>query len=104
VQPESVLSRLAIQRGPIFSIEGREIIGRVLWVLEGPEKGFEEHFSSSGLGKRRSWWKRTCPEWHVCVRVVSEPGIDSLFSIAEKENSPCRPEEKDNHPTRKTGR
>jgi hypothetical protein len=53
-----------------FPIEGREIIGRVLWVLEGPEKGFEEHFSSSGLGKRRSWRKRTCPGW--CVRVVLE--------------------------------
>ena len=32
-----------------FLIEQRGIIGRVLWVLEGPDKGFEEHFSSSGI-------------------------------------------------------
>jgi len=32
-----------------FSIEQRGIIGRVLWVLEGSDKGFEEHFISSGI-------------------------------------------------------
>jgi hypothetical protein len=35
-----------------FPIEGRGIIGRVLWVLEGPEKGIEEHFSSSAWGRK----------------------------------------------------
>jgi hypothetical protein len=37
-----------------FPIKQREIIRRVLWVLESPDKGFEEHFSSSGRRKRRS--------------------------------------------------
>jgi hypothetical protein len=37
-----------------FPIGQREIIRRVLWVSESPDKGFEEHFSSSGQRKRRS--------------------------------------------------
>jgi hypothetical protein len=37
-----------------FPIWSREIIRSILWVLKIPDKGIEEHFSSSGQGKRRS--------------------------------------------------
>jgi hypothetical protein len=55
-------------------------------VRESPDKGFEEHFSSSSLGKRRSWWKRA-HRVAVYVKVVSEKGILSIFcSRVEKKN------------------
>jgi hypothetical protein len=37
-----------------FLIWSREIIRGILWVLESPDKGFEDIFSSSGQRKRRS--------------------------------------------------
>jgi hypothetical protein len=76
----------------------------ILWVQKSPDKGFEEQFSSSGLGKRRSWWERTCPGWRVCVRVVSER--ENLFVFCSREErkiSPCRQGEKDNHPIQRIG-
>jgi hypothetical protein len=55
VRPDRVLSGLAIARSD-FPIRQREIIREsILWVQKSPDKGFEEHFSSSGRGKRRSW-------------------------------------------------
>jgi hypothetical protein len=37
-----------------FPIWSREIIRSILWILITLDKGVEEHFSSSGLRKRRS--------------------------------------------------
>jgi hypothetical protein len=37
-----------------FPIWSREIIRSILWVSKTPDKGVEEHFSSSGQGKRSS--------------------------------------------------
>jgi hypothetical protein len=66
-----------------FSIGQREIIRRVLWVLESPDKGFEEHFSSSGRRKRRSYGSghalggAFASEWYQSENI-------SLFSVAEE--------------------
>ena len=52
-----------------FPIEQREIIRRVLWVLESPDKGFEERFISSGRKKRRSCGSER-DGWRICVTLV----------------------------------
>jgi photosystem II stability/assembly factor-like uncharacterized protein len=54
-------------------------------VRKGPYKGFGEWFSSSGLGKRRSWWKWTC-RVAISVRVVSERE-SSLFLVVGKKGN-----------------
>jgi hypothetical protein len=66
-----------------FPIWSREIIRSILWVLRTPDKGVEEHFSSSGLRKRRSCGSGRAlggafaSEWYQSEKI-------SLLSVAEK--------------------
>jgi hypothetical protein len=83
-----------------FPIWIREIIRSILWVLRTPDKGVEEHFSSSGLRKRRSCGSGRALGGAFASEWYQSTGKDSLLSVAEdRENSAClQGEEVDNHP------
>jgi hypothetical protein len=40
----------------------------ILWVRQSPDKGFEEHSSSSGLGRRKILVGADVARWRVCTK------------------------------------